>query len=282
MVQVRILAAEQQVTTLSQVDIRDLVTGHYGATEDLAVGILRALSGAGVDTDHLGVADLFAVDQLHAGGAAASKHVLDRLGVAPGTRLLDVGCGIGGASRMAAMAGAAVTGIDLTPEYVETARTLSDRVGLGDRTAFVTTAGESMPLADATFDAAVMVHVGMNVPAKTAVFAEVHRVLRPGGRFAVYEQVRTGEGDLPYPLPWAEDERSSFVETVADYRAHLEAAGFEIEDAEDRTPTTLGPPPQGPISNAVVFGPPFIRRIANNVAATKAGLLGAWLVLARA
>jgi MPBQ/MSBQ methyltransferase len=282
MVQVRILAAEQQVTTLSQVDIRDLVTGHYGATEDLADGILRALSGAGVDTDHLGVADLFPVDQLHAGGAAASKHVLDRLGVAPGTRLLDVGCGIGGASRMAAMAGAAVTGIDLTPEYVETARTLSDRVGLGDRTAFVTTAGESMPLADATFDAAVMVHVGMNVPAKTAVFAEVHRVLRPGGRFAVYEQVRTGEGDLPYPLPWAEDERSSFVETVADYRAHLEAAGFEIEDAEDRTPTTLGPPPQGPISNAVVFGPPFMRRIANNVAATKAGLLGAWLVLARA
>ncbi|MDT7575149.1 MAG: arsenite methyltransferase [Pseudonocardiales bacterium] len=282
MVQVRILAAERQVTTLSQVDIRDLVTGHYGATEDLAVGILRALSGAGVDTDHLGVADLFAVDQLHAGGAAASKHVLDRLGVAPGTRLLDVGCGIGGASRMAAMAGAAVTGIDLTPEYVETARTLSDRVGLGDRTAFVTTAGESMPLDDATFDAAVMVHVGMNVPAKTAVFAEVHRVLRPGGRFAVYEQVRTGEGDLPYPLPWAEDERSSFVETVADYRAHLEAAGFEIEDAEDRTPTTLGPPPQGPISNAVVFGPPFMRRIANNVAATKAGLLGAWLVLARA
>jgi MPBQ/MSBQ methyltransferase len=276
------LAAEHQVSSLSQVDIRELVTGHYGATEDLSVGILRALAGAGVDTDHLGVADLFPVDQLHAGGAAASKHVLDRLGVAPGTRLLDVGCGIGGASRMAAMAGAAVTGIDLTPEYVETARTLSDRVGLGDRTAFVTTAGESMPLADATFDAAVMVHVGMNVPAKTAVFAEVHRVLRPGGRFAVYEQVRTGEGDLPYPLPWAEDERSSFVETVADYRAHLEAAGFEIEDAEDRTPTTLGPPPQGPISNAVVFGPPFMRRIANNVAATKAGLLGAWLVLARA
>jgi SAM-dependent methyltransferase len=265
-----------------RVDIRDLVTGHYGATEDLAVGILLALSRAGVDTDHIGVADLFPVDQLHAGGAPASKHVLDRLGVAPGTRLLDVGCGIGGASRMAAMAGAAVTGIDLTPEFVETARTLSDRVGLRDRIEFLTTAGESMPLDDATFDAAVMVHVGMNVPAKTAVFAEVHRVLRPGGRFAVYEQMRTGEGDLPYPLPWAEDERSSFVETVADYRAHLEAAGFEIEDAEDRTPTTLGPPPRGPVSNAVVFGPPFMQRIANNVAATKAGLLGAWLVLARA
>jgi MPBQ/MSBQ methyltransferase len=264
------------------VDVRDLVTGHYGATEDLATSILRALSGAGIDTDHLGAADLFPVDQLHAGGAPASTHVLDRLGVAPGVRLLDVGCGIGGASRMAAMAGATVTGIDLTPEFVETARTLSDRVGLGDRTEFLATAGESTSLHDGAFDAAVMIHVGMNVPDKSAVFAEVHRVLRPGGRFAIYEQVRTGEGRLPYPLPWAEDERSSFVETVADYRAHLETAGFVVEDEVDRTPTTLGPPPQGKISNAVIFGPPFVHRIANNVAATKAGLLGAWLFLARA
>jgi MPBQ/MSBQ methyltransferase len=183
---------------------------------------------------------------------------------------------------MAAMTGATVTGIDLTPEFVETARLLSDRVGLGDRTEFRTTAGESMPLDDGSFDAAVMVHVGMNVPDKTAVFAEVHRVLRPGGRFALYEQVRTGEGELPYPLPWAQDDRSSFVETVADYRAALEAAGFEVQAEEDRTPATLGPPPQGPVNNAVVFGPPFMHRIANNVAATKAGLLGAWLLLARA
>ena len=262
-------------------DVRDLVTGHYGAAEDLAATILRALSGAGVDTDHLGAADLFPVDQLHAGGAPASKHVLDRLGVGPGVRLLDVGCGIGGTSRMAATAGATVTGIDLTPAFVETARTLSDRVGLGDRTEFLATAGESTSLDDGSFDAAVMVHVGMNVPDKSAVFAEVHRVLRRGCRFAIYEQVRTGEGDLPYPLPWAEDERSSFVETVADYRAHLEAAGFEVEDEEDRTSTTLGPPPQGPVSNAIVFGTPFVQRIANNVAATKAGLLGAWLFLAR-
>jgi len=267
---------------LSSVDVRGLVTAHYGAAQDLTATILRALSAAGVDTDHLTAADLFPVDQLHAGGAPASKYVLDRLRVAPGLRLLDIGCGIGGTSRMAAIAGAAVTGIDLTAEFVETARMLSDRVGLRNRTEFLTTAGDSTPFPDSAFDAAVMMHVGMNIPDKTAVVAEVHRVLRPGGRFALYEQVRTSRGDLPYPLPWAEDERSSFVETVADYRAHLETAGFEVEDEQDRTPTTLEHPPPGPLSNAVIFGPPFAQRVANSVAAARTGILGAWLLIARA
>ena len=94
--------------------------------------------------------------------------------------------------------------------------------------------------------------------------------------------MRTSPGDLPYPLPWAEDERSSFVESVDDYTRHLEAAGFTIDEVEDRTASTMGPPPAGPVSNAVVFGQGFMERIGNNIAATKAGLLGAVLVVARA
>ncbi len=261
-------------------DVHDLVTGHYSA-DDLTGTIVTALTGAGLDADRLGPADLFAVDQLHAGGPGSTKHALDRLGVGPGVRLLDVGCGIGGTSRMAAMSGAEVTGIDLSPDFVDTATRLTELVGLADRARFVTTPGESLPLEDDSFDAAVMVHVGMNVPDKQAVFAEVHRVLAPGGRFGLYEQMRTGDGDLPYPLPWAEDERSSFVESVEDYTRHLEAAGFTVEEVEDRTASTLGPPPAGPVNNAVVFGPVFMQRIGNNVAATKAGLLGALLVVAR-
>jgi MPBQ/MSBQ methyltransferase len=262
-------------------DVRDLVTQHYGGG-NLAERILRVLAEHDVDVEALGPADLFPVDQLHAGGAASTKHVLDRLDVGPGTRVLDVGCGIGGASRMAAMAGAEVTGIDLTPEFVETATTLTARAGLGDRARYLLTPGESLPLEDDSFDAAVMVHVGMNIPDKQAVFAEVHRVLAPGGRFGVYEQVRAADGDLTYPLPWAEDERSSFVESAEDYTRQLEAVGFTIDEVEDYTASTLGPPPSGPVNNAVVFGPVFMERIGNNVAATKAGLLEAVLVVARA
>jgi len=197
-------------------------------------------------------------------------------------RLLDVGCGIGGTSRMAAMAGAEVTGIDLTPDFIDAATALTERVGLSDRVSYVLTAGESAPFEDASFDAAVMVHVGMNIPRKAVVFSQVHRVLAPGARFVMFEQMRTADGDLTYPLPWADDERSSFVETADEYVAHLEAAGFTVEEVEDRTASTLGSPPAGSLSPIVVFGQAFAKRVGNNVAATRAGQLGAILVAARA
>lgn len=265
-------------------DVRDLVRGHYGsgALDQL---IVTALAEHGVDVEHLRAQDLFPVDQLHAGGASATSHVLGLLGLGGppgGAEVLDVGCGIGGPSRMAALQGARVTGIDLTPEFVEAATALSARVGLAGRTTFVTTPGEDLPLAAASQDAALMVHVGMNVPDKAAVFAEVRRVLRPGGRFALYEQMATGASALPYPLPWADDERSSFVETVEDYRRHLEGVGFTVAEVLDHTSATLGGPPPSPVNQATILGPTFVERIGNNIAATRAGLLRAMVVVATA
>ena len=262
-------------------DVRELVRAHYGAG-DLSEAILRALAGAGVDIEHLAAEDLFPVDQLHAGGMAATRHALERLEVGPGTRLLDVGCGIGGPSRLAATYDAQVTGIDLTPAFVDAATALTERVGLTEAASFVATPGEALPFEPGSFDAALMVHVGMNIPDKRALFAEVRRVLAPGGRFAVFDQMRTGAGTLPYPMPWAEDQRSSFVETLGEYSAHLAAAGFTVVEVEDRTESTLGPAPDGPMSPMVIFGAPFRERIGNNVAATRAGRLGAVLMIARA
>ena len=155
-------------------------------------------------------------------------------------------------------------------------------MGLGERATFLTTPGESLPLEDASFDAALMVHVGMNIPDKQAVFTEVHRVLVAGGRFAVYEQMRTGDGELPYPIPWAEDRRSSFVETAE--RLHRRPGHRGVHGRVGRGPYSphLGPPPPGPVSPMAIFGAPFRARIGNNVAATRAGRLGAILVIARA
>jgi MPBQ/MSBQ methyltransferase len=259
-----------------------LVKQHYGAG-DLATVILRALGDHGVDLDHLTVDDLAPIDELHAGAAPAAQEVLRRLGLVQGQRLLDVGSGLGGPSRLAAStAQVMVTGVDLTPEFVDAARTLTERVGLTERVAFEIGSGAGLPFDDAMFDAAMMIHVGMNIEDKRSVFADVHRVLRPGGAFVVFDQMRVGAGDLPYPLPWAVDERSSFVESPDDYTQHLTDAGFTVELTEDRT-RSVGPPPgQGTLSPAVVFGPEFVRRIANNMRASDDGILAAVLIVGRA
>ena len=264
-------------------DVRDIVKGHYGGA-DLEDSVLRALAGAGVDTSALGVRDLTAVDELHAGSVQATEHLLSRLELDAGSRLLDIGCGIGGPARVAASTYAChTTGVDLTPEFVSTAVALTDRVGLSELVAFEVAAGDELPFPDASFDRAMMIHVGMNIPDKGAVFTEVRRVLEPGGRFGVFEQMRRGEGELPYPMPWADDERSSFVVSAEEYGAVLEAAGFEVVQTEDRT-ATAARPASGPggLSPQAVFGPGFAERIGNNIAAAKAGMLAAVLIVARA
>ena len=218
-------------------DVRELVRDYYGS-DRLSEAVLNALASAGVDLDQLGPADLYPVDHLHAGGAVATQHVLDRLELRPGVRLLDVGSGLGGPARMAASIGATVSGVDLTPEFVEAATDLTARVGADDLATFRVSSGDSLPFAERSFDAAMMVHVGMNVPDKAAVFREVHRVLAPGARFAVYEQMSTGMGEPPYPLPWATDARSSFLEDGR--RLPAPAGGGWLRRRRGRRPHRVG------------------------------------------
>jgi MPBQ/MSBQ methyltransferase len=263
-------------------DAEETVRAHYGG-DDLEVRVFDALREAGVDVDHLKVEDLSGLDQLHAGGVASTEHLLNVIGVTAATRLLDVGAGIGGPARLAAVrTGCRVTGIDLSPDFVNVARSITARVGLADQVTFDVGSATEMPYDDGAFDRAMLNHVGMNISAKDRVFAEVRRVLELGGLFAVYEQMRVGDGALTYPLPWARDESSSFVETRERYAELLTAAGFRVEVDEDRTAHAAGPPPPGALTPAPVFGPGFAEVIGNNVAATMAGILAPVLLVARA
>ena len=220
-------------------DVEGEVARHY-THADLTGRLMAALRDAGRDLDALTTADLGPLDEFHLGWHPQTVDFARRLAFAPGTRLLDVGCGVGGPARHFAEAhGCAVTGIDLTPAFVEAANALTARVGLADRAAFVTGSALDMPFEDASFDAATLIHVGMNIPDKARLFAEVRRVLRPGGTFALYEVMRTGEGPLPLPLPWAETADTSFVETPGTYRALLDGAGFAVGEARDRTDFVL-------------------------------------------
>jgi arsenite methyltransferase len=115
----------------------------------------------------------------------ANPFTLGRL--APGERVLDLGCGAGTDSLVAAqMVGpnGSVTGIDMTPEMLAKARASAAELG-AENVEFMEAEAERLPFADASFDVVISNGVIDLIPDKDAVFSELFRVLRPGGRIQV-------------------------------------------------------------------------------------------------
>jgi SAM-dependent methyltransferase len=115
----------------------------------------------------------------------ANPWQLGRLG--PGERVLDLGSGAGTDSLVAAqMVGAegSVTGIDMTPQMLAKARTAAAEMG-ATNVAFVEAEAERLPFPDESFDVVISNGVIDLIPDKDAVFAELFRVLAPGGRMQI-------------------------------------------------------------------------------------------------
>jgi ubiquinone/menaquinone biosynthesis C-methylase UbiE len=106
-----------------------------------------------------------------------------RLGIAPGSRLLDVGCGAGQLALIAARAGAKVTGCDISTNWLEKARERAAAEGLSVN--FEEGDAEELPYADGQFDAVVSLIGAMFAPRPELVAAELKRVCRPGGTIAM-------------------------------------------------------------------------------------------------
>ncbi|MEM9144790.1 MAG: methyltransferase domain-containing protein [Pseudomonadota bacterium] len=239
-------------------DLESAVAEHY-TTEALLSRIRSALSDMGADPDAPRPEDLKPVDEFHTGGIAATEALLTQLAIAPETRVLDLGAGLGGTARhIAHRYGASVIGIDLTPVFVETATALSALVSLGGRTRFLVASALEVPIPDATMDLVTLFHVGMNIEDKAALMVEAARVLAPGGRFALFDVMRMADGALMFPVPWAERAELSRVEAPGAYRAAAAAAGLAPVVERNRIEFALaffetvfariaehGPPPLG-------------------------------------
>ena len=220
-------------------DVEAIVQRYYGDRPVLQ-RIEDALRAAGVDPEKPSHRDLWPFDQLHSRGIAATREHAERARIQPGMHVLEIGCGLGGASRyLAAECGCRVAAIDLTPNFVEVARILTARCGLADRVEIRQANALALPFQDGTFDHVWSYAVTMNIADKKGLGREVARVLKPGGRFSCNEIAR-GSGDAPvYPLPWATDEVSSFLAIPAAMRAALESSGLSILEQVDLTATRL-------------------------------------------
>jgi ubiquinone/menaquinone biosynthesis C-methylase UbiE len=219
-------------------DVRS-VSAHY-ESGDLLHRLSAALAEDGVDPEHPTLEDLAHYDQFHGRGLEATREIADALDIQATDHILDVGSGIGGPARyFAARFGCRVTGIDLTAEFCDVARVLTARLGLEDRVSFEQGDALAMPFADASFDGAYSMNVSMNIAPKGRFYAEIYRVLRPGG-WLVLSELALGSGGGPdYPTPWALSAQTSFLATPSDTLAGLEASGFLIISSRDTVQEAL-------------------------------------------
>lgn len=270
-------------------DTNAKVREHYSPA-DLTDRIKSALATITPDNQPLTVAQLAPLDQFHTRGIHATAELAGAAGLEPSTRVLDLGCGIGGPARyLAANFGCRVTGIDLSPGFIDVATYLTARCGLSDRVTFQVCDALRLPFEDAVFDVVFLQHVAMNIEDRAALYAEVRRMLAPGGRLATYDLVRS-DGDVVYPVPWARDASTSFLLSEADTRAALEQAGFNAVFWRDDTQTALDwfetamaiPQPRGP-NLRVVMGTDYqalARNMARNIRENHLGVLSAILIAA--
>ncbi len=263
------------------------IAAHYGGG-DIEADIVAALALAGVDTDALSPRLLAACDQLHPLGRVATDFQAGLVSLGRQALVLDLGCGIGGPARaLAERWGCRVVGVDLTVAYLRAAVGLTARCALSGRTWFCAADGIRLPFCDGAFDLVWCQNVAINIPDKSALIAEVSRVLAPGAAFAFTEPV-AGTSEPDYPLPWARDAGLSFLPGAEEMRGALEGAGFGIESWFDNSAEIVRAAslardrarPPGP-TVAIAFGADIGQRAANFTRGLANGTLGNIVAVAR-
>jgi SAM-dependent methyltransferase len=264
-------------------DALDGVRKHYHAT-----GLVERVKGAlavfpeGQPLTHR---QLSALDQFHSRGLEATADLARLAKIDASMSVLDIGAGVGGPARfLNETYGCRVTGVDLSEAFVEVARYLTERTGQSDKVSFQVGNALELPCGAGSFDAVFLQHVVMNIAARSRLYREIRRVLRPKGRFATFDVVLLS-GEPDYPLPWARTPDASFLLTAEATRDAIEGAGFRAVTWQDDTALVKdwfakmqasGPPPSPNLG--VLMGPDtrqLLTNLARHLGQGKLGILTA-------
>jgi SAM-dependent methyltransferase len=255
------------------------VQAHY-RTVGLLDRIVAGLREAGKDPGAPTVDDLAPADEFHSVGRVATKDLAALAALKPGTRVLDVGSGLGGPARfLAATYGCDVTGIDLMPEFCAVATELSRLTRLTQWTRFRQGNALALPFDAGEFDCVWTIQMQMNLAEKRQLYGEIARVLRAGAQF-VFQDICAGNGSpLEFPVPWASEADQSHLIPPEDLRMLLGTLGLKEHTFRDVSATVLAwqdanRPPTGtppPLGMHLVLGERHAEKRGNSSRALRDG-----------
>ena len=173
--------------------------------------------------------------------AGHQYYLGEAIGLKPGMKVLDIGCGVGGPQRSIAREfGASIVGLNISEYQVGKCAAYNSKAGLADRCSVLRGDFLDIPAEEESFDAAYQIEALPHAPDKTAAYAEVFRVLRPGAVFAGYDWCMTplyDDGNPEHREIRQGIEYGNALPQIAsftDIADGLRAAGFEGIETRDR------------------------------------------------
>jgi len=181
-----------------------------------------------------------------AASIARHEHFLaSRLGLKPGMKCIDVGCGVGGPMReIARFCGATIVGVNNNEYQIKRSNILNKRMGLDHICKTVQSDFMNLPFKEGSFDAAYAIEATCHAPDKVGCFSQMFKALKPGGFFAGYEWCMTDKYDPTNPTHRDIKHKIEHGDSLPDLVhpsvviAGLKGAGFEVIESFDMATET--------------------------------------------